>query len=215
MGGEEDRRTEEAFAALSRRACPPLGEVLFAVTAAWRPVAWGTLDGQLDQLALPLFAAGRSGRERAGALATLLAGTFRHEARAVDGLWLDEVLAGHRGHPVLIAAVASELGRRAGWEITVCSSPTAWYAGLHDGGVLWLIDPTGEASGAGAPKTVRRHCAHEIAFVVLTGLAERFARADDQEQARSLRERLALFSAPEHPGPALLGALWTQDESGF
>ena len=116
---------------------------------------------------------------------------------------------------MLIAAVATELGRRAGWEITVCSSPTAWYAGLHDGDVLWLIDPTGEASGAGAPKTVRRHCAHEIAFVVLTGLAERFARADDQEQARSLRERLALFSAPEHPGPALLGALWTEDESGY
>jgi len=215
MGGEEDRRTEEAFAALSRRACPPLGEVLFAVSAAWRPVDWATLDGQLDQLALPLFAAGPSGRERAGALATLLAATFRHEARAVDGLWLDEVLAGHRGHPVLIAAVATELGRRAGWEITVCSSPTAWYAGLHEGDVLWLIDPTGEASGAGAPKTVRRHCAHEIAFAVLTGLAERFARADDQEQARSLRERLALFSAPEHPGPALLGALWTEDESGF
>jgi regulator of sirC expression with transglutaminase-like and TPR domain len=206
--GDEDRRAEAAFAALSRRACPPLGEVLFAVTAAWRPANWSELDAQLDQLARPLFAAGPSGRERAG----LLLDTFRDEARAVDGLWLDEVLAGRRGHPVLIAAVATELGRRAGWDITVCSSPTAWYAGLHDAGVLWLIDPTGETSGSRAPRTVRRHCAHEIAFVVLTGLAERFARTHDQAQARSLRERLALFAAPEHPGPALLGALWTEDD---
>ena len=210
--GDEDRRTEAAFAALSRRACPPLGEVLFAVTAAWRPANWGELDAQLDQLARPLFAAGPGGRERAGVLAELLVATFRHEARAVDGLWLDEVLAGRRGHPVLIAVVATELGRRAGWDITVCSSPAAWYAGLHDAGVLWLIDPTGETSGSRAPATVRRHCAHEIAFVVLTGLAERFARTHDQAQARSLREKLALFSAPEHPGPALLGALWTEDD---
>ena len=164
MGGEEDRRTEEAFAALSRRACPPLGEVLFAVTATWRPVDWGTLDGQLDQLALPCSPPGRA------ATATLLAATFRHEARAVDGLWLDEVLAGHRGHPVLIAAVATSSGAaRAGSHRLL--EPDRVVRGPARGDVLWLIDPTGEASGAGAPKTVRRHCAHEIAFVVLTGLA--------------------------------------------
>ena len=31
------------------------------------------------------------------------------------------------------------------------------------------------------PSRVRRHCAHEVAFCVLTGLAERFARADRRE----------------------------------
>ena len=96
----------------------------------------------------------------------------------MDGLWLDEVLATRRGHAVMIAAVAAELGRRAGWEVSVCSTPTAWYAGLLDDSVLWLIDPTGAADGV--PTMVRRHCAHELAYVVLTGLAERF-----DEPARS------------------------------
>ena len=185
---------EQAFAALSRRACPPVGEALFAVAASWRPVSWGEIDARLDHLARPLFAAATGGRERAGALAELLAGNFRPEGKAVEGLWLDEVLASRRGHPLLLAAVATELGRRAGWQIMVCSSPVGWYAGLVDDGVLWLVDPTGEATGERAPKTVRRHCAHEVAFVVLTGLAERFAGSSDEARARRLRDRLDVFS---------------------
>ena len=174
-----------------------MGEALFAVAAAWRPVNWTELDTRLDQLALPLFGAGEGGRERAGALAELLTFDFRTESKAVDGLWLDEVLDSRRGHPVLLAAIGTELGRRSGWEIMVCSSPTGWYAGLHVDGVLWLVDPTGRASGdrgAGADSVVRRHCAHEVAFVVLTGLAERFRGTSDEAQARRLRDRLDVFS---------------------
>jgi hypothetical protein len=185
---------EHAFAALSRRACPPVGEALFAVAASWRPVTWTELDAKLDHLARPLFAAGPGGRERAGALSALLAAKFRPDGKAVERLWLDEVLASRRGHPLLLAAVATELGRRSGWQIMVCSSPEGWYAGLVDEGVLWLVDPTGEASDARAPKTVRRHCAHEVAFVVLTGLAERFAGSSDEVRARRLRDRLDVFS---------------------
>ena len=185
---------EQAFAALSRRACPPLGEALFAVAAAWRPVTWPAVDAQLDALAIPLFAYPPDGRERSGALAAVLAETFRRDGRSIDGLWIDAVLAHRRGHPVMLAAVAAELGRRAGWEICVCSSPAAWFAALHHDGVLWLVDPTGEASGERAPKSVRRHCAHEIAFVVLTGLAERFTGVHDEAQARRLRDRLDVFA---------------------
>ena len=95
----------------------------------------------------------------------------------------------------MLAAVATEAARRAGWSAMVCSSRQAWFAGLVEDGVLWLVDPTGEASGSAAPKTVRRHCAHELAFIVLTGLAERFAGPRDREQAQRLRERLDV-SAP-------------------
>jgi hypothetical protein len=186
--------SDEAFAALSRRACPPVGEALFAVAAAWRPVNWAELDGRLDQLAVPLFGVEADGRERACALAELIAGGFRPEPRAVDGLWLDAVLETRRGHAVLLSAVATELGRRSGWEITVCSSPAGWYAGLQHDGVLWLVDPTGETSGEHSPHTVRRHCAHEVAFVVLTGLADRFTGTEDEAQARRLRDRLDVFA---------------------
>jgi Transglutaminase-like superfamily len=192
---------EQAFAALTRRACPPVGEALFAVAAAWRPVDWQEMDGRLDQLARPLFGAGPGGRERAGALAELLVERFRPDPVLVDGLWLDRVLDSGRGHPVMLAAVATEVARRAGWSAMVCSSRQAWFAGLvasasgdeasgRGSGVLWLVDPTGEASGSSAPKTVRRHCAHELAFIVLSGLAERFAGPRDREQAQRLREQL-------------------------
>ena len=206
--GDEHRTSEQAFTAISHEACPSLAETLLAVVAAWRPVDHLYLDGQLDQMARALFDAERDGRGRARTLAAFLTRELHPDARSVEGLWLDEVLATRRGHPVLIAALAAELGRRAGWEISVCSTPTAWYAGLVDGDVLWLVEPTGAA--AGVPTTVRRHCAHELAYVVLTGLAERFERPLDRDRARTLRDRLALFEAPEGPGEGLLGALWTK-----
>jgi hypothetical protein len=205
--GDEQRASEQAFTAISHEACPSLAETLLAVVAAWRPVDHVGLDGQLDQMARALFAAPPDGRERARTLAGLLTRELRPDARSVDALWLDEVLATRRGHPVLIAALAAELGRRAGWATSVCSTPTAWYAGLVDEDVLWLIEPTGAAGGV--PAVVRRHCAHELAYVVLTGLAERFERPRDRERARTLRDRLALFEAPEGSGEGLLGALWT------
>ena len=206
--GDEHRTSEQAFTAISHKACPSLAETLLAVVAAWRPVDRLYLDGQLDQMARALFDVAPDGRERSRALAAFLIRELRPEARSVEGLWLDEVLATRRGHPVLIAALAAELGRRAGWATSVCSTPTAWYAGLVDGDVLWLIEPTGDAGGV--PSTVRRHCAHELAYVVLTGLAERFERPRDRERARTLRDRLALFEAPDGPGEGLLGALWTE-----
>ena len=45
----------------------------------------------------------------------------------------------------------------------------------------------------------------------LTGLASRLDGVRDRARARALRERLARFEPPEHPGSALLGALWTAD----
>jgi transglutaminase superfamily protein len=209
--GDENRTGEQAFTAISHEACPSLAETLLAVVAAWRPVDHLYLDGQLDQMARALFGAEPDGRERARTLAAFLTRELNPDTASVEGLWLDEVLATRRGHPVMIAALAAELGRRAGWQVSVCSTPTAWYAGLLDGDVLWLVEPTGAA--AGVPTMVRRHCAHEIAYVVLTGLAERFERERDRDRARRLRDHLALFEAPDGPGEALLGALWTKGGS--
>ena len=209
--GDEHPTGEQAFTAISHEACPALAETLLAVVAAWRPVDHLVLDGQLDQMSRALFGAEHDGRARARTLAACLTRELKPDAASVEGLWLNEVVATRRGHPVLIAALAAELGRRAGWEITVCSTPTAWYAGLLDGDVLWLVEPTG--APAGVPTTVRRHCAHEIAYVVLTGLAERFESERDRDRARRLRDHLALFDAPDGPGDALLGALWTNGGS--
>jgi len=210
--GDEHRMSEQAFTAISHETCPSLADTLLAVVAAWRPVDHVVLDGQLDQMSRALFgAAEHDGRTRARTLAAFLTSELNPDPASVEGLWLDEVLATRRAHPVMIAALAAELGRRAGWKITVCSTPTAWYAGLVEDDVLWLVEPTGAA--AGVPTTVRRHCAHEIAYVVLTGLAERFESERDRDRARRLRDHLALFEAPDGSGDALLGALWTKGGS--
>ena len=199
---------EAALAALGRRACPGLAETLIALAALWRPVDPAELDAELDQRARPLFAVEPRPEARATALAELIAEEFELDDVAVDGLWLDHVLAAGRGHPVLLAAVAVELGRRAGWTPALSSSPTSWYAGLLDGDRLWLVETTRTRAGVPAPDAVRRHCGHELAFAVLCGLAERFPGRRDKARARLLRDRLDLFPAPERPGRALLGTMW-------
>lgn len=202
-------RDGEVLAAMGRRPCPPLGEALTSVVAAWRPVDHAALDARLDGFARPLFAAPPDGKARADALAELMAGGFRPDPGPAAGLLLDDVLETRRGHPVLIAAVAAELGRRAGWNVAACSTPRAWYAGLLVDDGLWMIDATG---GADTPEEVRRHCAHELVFAVLTGLAERLTGPGEAARAEALRERLAVFPAPQPPGENLLGALWPPAE---
>src|SRR5687768_10159074 len=80
--------------------------------------------------------------------------TLRPDGGAGATLWLDELLAAGRGHPVLVASAAAEAGRRAGWEVAVCSTPTAWHAGLLDDDRLWLVDTTGTPPGTPAPGVV-------------------------------------------------------------
>ena len=175
-----------------------------------RHLAPGRRGAQLDALARPLFSVEPTGTARAQALAGLVGRTLRPDGGAGATLWLDELLAAGRGHPVLVASAAAEVGRRAGWDVAVCSTPTAWHAGLLDDDRLWLVDTTGTPPGTPAPGVVRRHCAHEIAFVVLTGLAERATDPRERERAQELRERLALLESPSTPGRTLLEALWSQ-----
>jgi hypothetical protein len=200
---------EAALSAIGQTACPFLADALTAIAAAWRPVDPGGVDAELDALARPLFTVAPDGEARAQALARLVGRSLRPDPGPEATLWLDEVLVLGRGHPVVVATAAVEAGRRAGWDVAVCSTPTAWHAGLLDGDRLWLVDATGTPAGDSLPGLLRRHCAHEVAFVVLTGLAERAADPREAERARDLRSRLALLDPPAHPGQSLLEALWS------
>ena len=56
-----------------------------------------------------------------------------------------------------------------------------------------LLDARLDGGAEPCPTRVRPHCGHEVAFCVLTGLAERFARLDRRGPARrALALRLAL-----------------------
>lgn len=94
--------------------------------------------------------------------------------------------------------LAAELGRRAGWTTFVCSSPGRWYATLREDDRLWLIDPTGAAAGE-VRAAVRRHCGHELAFALLSGLAARSTCPHAVCSALELRSQLDV-----DPGATLL-----------
>ncbi len=101
-----------------------------------------------------------------------------------------------RRPPLILAAIATEVGRRAGLDVHVLSAPTGWYAGLGDGDRLWLVDATMDGSKAD-PWSLRRHCAHELAFAALLGLSERYEKVGDSHRA----DRAA--AAPQPPPHAL------------
>ncbi len=133
------------------------------------------------------------------------------DERSVAGLWLDQVVRTERGHPMLVAAVGAEIGRRAGLDAGVFSTPSVWYAGIVDGERLWLVDLVEPAADSAAPRTLRRHCGHELAFAALSGLAARFAGADAERlrrRAAHLRDLLSLRPPGEDPGTDLLATLW-------
>lgn len=187
----------DGFTHLASGGCPPIADLMLALAAEFRAVDSKAVDARLDELALPLFGlAGGDLRVAAARLADLLDTDpgFDADRSSVAGLWLDSALEARAGHPLVLAAVVAEVGRRAGLDVHVLSAPTGWYAGLGDGERLWLIDATMDGRTAD-PWSLRRHCTHEIAFAALLGLSDRFERLGDTRRAgyaALLRSRLPL-----------------------
>ena len=133
-----------------------------------------------------------------GAAARTLAALLTDEVRlrrdesSLDGLWLDKALERRAGHPLALAVIAAEIGRRAGLSVGICSTAWGWYAGIGEPERLWLIDPSTEP-GPTPSGPVRSHCGHEVAFAALTGVYARLVRDGDEAAAHHavrLRGRL-------------------------
>jgi hypothetical protein len=182
----------DGFSRLACGGCPPLADLMLAMAAEFRMVDEPAAEERLDELSRPLF--GLEPRAAASALSAVIGG-FEAERMTVGGLWLDTVLADRSGHPLVLAAIAAEAGRRAGVAIHVLSSTTGWYAGLADDERMWLIDTTMDGRHIDAWR-LRRHCSHEVAFAALLGLSERYERLGDARgagRAALLREQLPLL----------------------
>ena len=199
--GDDRERAATAFAEMSRQPSPTLASALITVTAALRPVDHDAVEAELDGLARELFAVEPTVQARARELATLLVHRFGPDAGSVADMCVDAVLTARRGHALLLATVAAELGRRAGWATFVCSSPDRWYTAMRDHDRLWLVDPTGGDEGDGLPPTVRRHCGHELAYAVLSGLADRFTSPRGVCRALELRAHLDVHRCHSGEGP--------------
>ena len=162
--------------------------MLLAVAGEFRPVDAAAVSFRLDEYARVMFdaAAARDGGATSHRLAALLTDElrFRTDESSIEGLWLDRVLDRRAGHPLALAVLAAEIGRRAGIAVGVCSTPTGWYAGIGERERLWLIDPALDP-GPTPSGPVRRHCGHEVAFAALTGVYARLIR--DGEGAGACR----------------------------
>ncbi|MBW3534871.1 MAG: hypothetical protein KY453_06590 [Gemmatimonadetes bacterium] len=79
-------------------------------------------------------------------------------------------------------------------------SPDAWFAGLHDDGELTLINPApaGPPASRCEPMAVRRHCAHELAYALLSSLIRHARERGGAGAARRAAELRRLL--PVHHG---------------
>ena len=202
------------FTELADGPCSGADELLLSLAAEFWPVDADLARAQLDDQARRLFgAAALDPADCAHRLGTVLERELTitpTQSADPDVLRLDRLLDRRRGHPLVVAALGAELLRRAGVAASVCSSPTRWFVGLGSGGRTVLLDARLSAHQDPCPDRVRRHCAHEVAFCVLTGLAERFARAHRRSPARlALALRLAL------PVDGAVRAALQRDLDGF
>ena len=181
---------------LQASCCPPPGDALIAIAAEFRPLDTKQTGFVLDEFARTLFpvAAERDPGRAARELATLLTEEvcLRRDESSLDGLWLDRALERRAGHPLALAVIAAEIGRRAGLAVGICSTAWGWYAGIGEPDRLWLIDPATDP-GPTPSGPVRSHCGHEVAFAALTGVYARLVRDGDEPAANRavwLRGRL-------------------------
>jgi regulator of sirC expression with transglutaminase-like and TPR domain len=202
------------FTELADGPCAGTDELLLSLAAEFWPVDAAAARAELDDAARRLFgAAALAPADRAHRLAAVLERELRvapDQGPDPELLRLDRIVHRRRGHPLIAAALGVELLRRAGVPAAVCSSPTRWFVGFAGDSNTILLDARLSAHADPCPDRVRRHCAHEVAFCVLTGLAERFARADRRSPARlALALRLAL------PVDAAVRAALQRDLDGF
>ncbi len=168
-----------SFLALARSPEPALDDLLLAMAAEFRPVDRRLAHDRLDDLSRCLFGLDRL--DPAGQ-AGCVAHALRHELalrpgdpRDPEGMFLDRVLERRAGHPLVLAAIAVELARRAGASAWVCSAPTRLFAGF---GIesMRFVEVTPPAQPAPDPATVVRHGPHAVAFGILCGLRAGYAR---------------------------------------
>jgi hypothetical protein len=173
------------FAILAGAHCAPYDEMLTAIEREFRAVDREALAEELDRLARPLFGVTRAPvSERSLALAAAAYEALPDSGSEPSCWLLSRALEQGRAAPPVRAVLAVELARRAG----VCARPArlrgCWLVGVHDGGVPVAAD-VGPDDGAGGWETCSGClCGHEVAFLVLDGLATAWQAAGDDERAR-------------------------------
>jgi hypothetical protein len=163
--------------------CPPPAEL--AMSLAWE---LGELDGDrvergLTALGTAIHAEVETGAEaqlRAlGEAVTNTALAARHGGGPRE-LLIDKALERGHAHPVLIAIILQEVGRRAGLPIGIVAGEHGHFLAHQRLTEPLVLDPaTGRLTDAGAVGTMLWQCGHQLAATLLDLLQPRYERDGD------------------------------------
>jgi hypothetical protein len=172
------------FPTLAAARHPGYDEMLTALEREFRAVDGARLADVLDDAARPILgAASLPPRRRALALAEAAWSALPATATEPPAWMVSEALRTGAAAPPLRAAVAAELGRRAGVAARPVRLRGRWLVAVHEPG----LSPVGADSGADddlAPEGVDGClCPHELAFVILGRLAHAWLDAGSPARA--------------------------------
>lgn len=192
--------TMSPFSIRAADPAPAPAELLLSMAAEFHPVHYEVVDRTLEQLAdrLRRARAGAHWRTAATEGEILAATGDLRPARddAPEAFMLDAVLARGKGHPLVIAVVAQEAGRRAGLPLAILGNRDTCVVGDIRFEPAVLVDPARRASWPcldSPPRAVKPQCPHEIAFAVLMWLTGAYALRGDVGRAIQATDlRLAL-----------------------
>ena len=164
--------------------CPPPAEL--AISLAWE---LGDLDADRVERALCALGAAvlvevdHDPKAQLLALGEAVSGATLRVRR--DGeLLIDRMLERGHGHPVLIAIVLAELGRRAGLPVGIVASERGHFVAHQRLTEPLVLDPaTGQLIDADDLGVLRWQCGHQVAAALLDALQPRYEREGDLTRA--------------------------------
>jgi hypothetical protein len=176
---------ERSFAALAAAGCPAYDAMLIALEWEFHAVDRGTVTDALDELARPLFGiAGAPLEQQAIALAEAAWAALPQQGEAPPEWLLRSALERGQAAGALRAGLAVELGRRAGIAARPARIRGCWVVHVRDDDAQLAADVGTESRHEPADIGARCLCAHQHAFVVLTGLASAWRSAGDPARAQ-------------------------------
>jgi len=176
---------DRPFAVLATSNCPAYDQMLVALEREFRAVDREAVAEALDGLARPLFGLAEAPpNERVVALARAAWAALPHEGSAPPHWLLTCALDERHANGAVRAALAAEIGRRAGVPAGPVRLRGCWAVHIPDGGAHIAADLGPDAGRETADILSGGVCAHDLAFAVLTGLASAWRMAGDPERAR-------------------------------
>lgn len=101
-----------------------------------------------------------------------------------DALLLDQALQRGHGHPILVATILAELGRRAGIPVGIVAGAAGHFVAHQRLTEALVLDPcTGRLTDADALGVLEWRCGHQVAAELLDELQPRLERVGDLTRA--------------------------------